>query len=78
MIRYYKAVESVMAQESSNWSIRQWICKHYTEIGEPFLRQCNYCSAQMRLYPRIGLYNHIVTEHSNELTEEEKKDKRTE
>jgi len=43
-----------------------------------FFAKCNRCSKFVTTRPQSSLRNHLVQEHSNELTKEEKKDKCTE
>ncbi|KYN29898.1 hypothetical protein ALC57_00643 [Trachymyrmex cornetzi] len=53
--------------------VRRYIRRHYTKIRGILWANCNHCQKQIRMQPSFFLLSHLVQEHLNELTEEEKK-----
>ncbi|KYN29271.1 hypothetical protein ALC57_01394, partial [Trachymyrmex cornetzi] len=58
-------------------TFRQWIRRHYKKTRGCLYAQCNHCLKLITTQPQSFLHDHLVKEHSNELTEEEKEDERT-
>ncbi|XP_018369677.1 PREDICTED: uncharacterized protein LOC108765448 [Trachymyrmex cornetzi] len=57
--------------------VRRWIRRHYTKIPGRRTANCKHCPDLVPIRPSIMLHDHLVKAHSNELTEDEKKDKLT-
>ena len=58
-----------------SFPVRKWITRHYKKIRGRYSAYCNYCLESISFCSTSILLDHLVQEHSNKLTEEEKKDK---
>ncbi|XP_018345618.1 PREDICTED: uncharacterized protein LOC108750583 [Trachymyrmex septentrionalis] len=61
----------------NQFPVCQWIRRHYKKIPDSVYAKCNHCPRFVTSRFPTFLRDHLIWNHSDKLTEEEKKDERT-